>query len=80
MSALNDEIRRATGLPINDGLAAHFSKTATESMQDAEHRFLLAQVAVVVSAAVADMWYVYLRSLGHTGALNDMKLAYWKLQ
>jgi hypothetical protein len=23
-------------------------------------------------------WFTYLRSLGHTGALNDMELQYWE--
>lgn len=78
---IQDEIRRATGATtVNDGLSAHFSRTTSESLQDAESRFLLAQVAVTSLASIADMWHTFLRAAGHTGSINDMKLQYWSLQ
>lgn len=80
MTTLNDEIVRATGGPtVNDGLATHFSKTATESIQDAEARFLFAQAAVTVKGNLTDMWYQFLRA-SFTGSVGDMKLQYWTAQ
>ncbi len=76
--SINDEILRVTGGPtVNDGLATFFSKTATETVQDAEQRFLIAEVGAV-GQSINDLWYTWLRSQAFTGALNDMKLAYWK--
>jgi predicted ATPase len=79
MTTLNDEILRATGGPtVNDGLATFFSKTATESLQDAEARWLLSDVSVTKRQANQDMWYVFLRNQGFgPGSVNDMKLKYW---
>ena len=77
MSQLNDEILRATGGPtVNEGLALWFSKLATEALGDAERRWLLTQ-AGAVAGTINDLWYAVLRAAGHTGSLNDMKLAYW---
>ncbi len=66
MAALHDEIRRATGGPhIQDGLSTWFSRTATESLQDAERRWLKAILGITAvdfttyvdqAAAVADGW------------------------
>lgn len=66
MSALNDEIRRATSAAsINEGLSSWFSRTASESLDDAEHRWLKEQLAVAAvdftsyadqAAAVTDGW------------------------
>lgn len=80
MGALQDEIKRATGgATVNEGLSSWYSRTASESLQDAERRWLLAFPATS-SGANQDLWYQYLRSLAYTGSLNDMKLAYWKAQ
>jgi len=80
MTALNDEILRATGGPtVNDGLASHFSKTAAETLGDAERRWLLAQVGAA-GGTLGDLWHAVLRAAGHTGSVNDMKLAYWTAQ
>lgn len=76
MGSLNDLILQATGGPtINDGLSAWFNKTSNESLQDAERRFLLA--ATGAEGTSNDLWLAYLRSLGLTGALNDMLRQYW---
>lgn len=81
MSAIDDEIKRATGSPtVPEGLASWFSKTATEDLMDAEARWLFSQLQVTVKANVSDMWSVYLKALGYTGALSDMMLQYWAAQ
>lgn len=81
MSAIDDEIKRATGgATVPDGLAIWFSKTATENLMDAEARWLLSQVQVTQKASVNDMWRVYLTALGGTGSLPDMLLEYWSLR
>lgn len=80
MSALNDEIKRATGgATVNEGLSSWYTRTATESLNDAEHRWLLAQAATT-SGANNDLWHEFLRAAAYTGSVNDMKLAYWKAQ
>ena len=77
---INDEIVRATGGPtVNEGLSTWFSRTATETLGDAERRWLFNQVGAA-GGTLSDLWYAVLRAAGHTGSLNDMKLAYWKLQ
>jgi len=44
VSQLNDAILAATGGPtVNDGLSSHYGRTPTESLQDAERRWLIAQ-------------------------------------
>lgn len=76
---VNDEILRATGGPtINDGLSTWFARTSTESLNDAEYRWLLAKPTV--AATINDMWFEFLRTSLFTGSLNDMKLAYWTAQ
>ena len=82
MSTLNDEIIRATGGPtLNEGLASWFSATSTESIKDAEYRWLLAQ-ATTSSGSISDLWDQFLRALpySYTGTLNDMKYLYWSAQ
>ena len=77
---INDEVLRATGGPsLNDGLATWFGRTATETIGDAERRWLLAQ-AGAAGGTLGDLWYAVLRAAGHTGSLNDMKLSYWSAQ
>lgn len=77
---LGDNIKRATGgTTINDGLSSWFSRTASESLNDAERRWLLSQAATTAGAN-NDLWYQFLRDALYTGSLNDMKLAYWKAQ
>ena len=76
MSQINDEIILATGGPtINDGLATWFSKTTTESLQDAEARWLVEQGAQ--ESNVNDMWYSLLNC---AQSLNDCLLDYWTKQ
>ena len=75
MSQLNDEILRATGAAtINDGLSTWFSRTASESLNDAESRWLLSQVAVTALSDINSMWVQFQGGSGH---VSDLKLAYW---
>jgi hypothetical protein len=78
MSALGDEILRATGGPtINDGLFAWYGAEGGvgSSLQDRERSLLTSKGAF--TGTNSDLWYQWLRSLGHTGSLNDMKLQFW---
>jgi hypothetical protein len=78
MTTLNDEILRATGgATVNEGLASWYSKTASESLNDAEARWLFSQVAVTTYASVQDMWKQF---LGGSGALPDLLFSYWSSQ
>ena len=78
MTTLNDAILTATGGPtINDGLSSHFERTVDEALNDAEYRFLID--AGATPTQLNDMWFELLRALGYVGALNDMKLEFWKL-
>lgn len=80
MGTLNDEIRRATGGgAVNDGLRSWFSAVSTESLEDAERRWLLAFPATSTGTN-EDLWMQYLGSLAYTGALNDRLLQYWTAQ
>lgn len=75
MATLNDEILRATtGPTVNEGLSSHFSRTASESLQDAERRWLAAVPQSATPASIADMWDEFLPL---SGSLNDRKLTYW---
>ena len=80
MSHVNDDIILATGGPtVNEGLSTWFSRTATETLGDAERRWLLAQVGAA-GGTISDLWYAVLRAAGHTGSLNDMKKSYWNIE
>lgn len=75
MASLQDEILRVTGGPtVNEGLASHFGKTASESLQDAERRWLNAVPQSSAFASIADMWDEFLAG---SGSLNDRKFIYW---
>ncbi len=75
MASIDDEILRATGGPtIQAGLALHFSRTTSESLQDAERRWLGEAPQNSVDASIADMWNEFLPG---TGSLSDRKLTYW---
>ena len=75
--SIQDEILRATGGPtVNDGLAVHFGKTATESLQDAERRWLGGDEALAPVQQLNDLW---IANYG-PGQINDVKLAYWSGQ
>ncbi len=79
---INDEILRATGGPtINDGLASWYGMTASETLNDAEMRWLLSQ-AGTTTGTINDLWFEFLSNAPNsfTGALNDMKLLYWSSQ
>ena len=81
MATINDEVVRATGgSTFNEGLAIWFTRTAAESLQDAESRWLFSQVAVTVLGPINDMWFTFLRAGGFTGTLTDMKHQYWSAQ
>ena len=66
MAALHDEIKRATGgATVNEGLSSWFTRTASETLQDAERRWLKAILGITAvdfttyidqAAAVADGW------------------------
>lgn len=75
MANINDEILRVTGGPtVQEGLASHFSRTTSESLQDAERRWLNAVPQSSTFASIADMWNEFLPG---TGSLSDRKLTYW---
>lgn len=74
--SIGDEIFRVTGLSYNEGLAVHFGRLKTESLQDAERRFLLPQDGVT-GGTNQDMWIQWLTPSFGPGAINDLKLAYW---
>lgn len=79
--SVQDEILRATGGPtIAAGLSTWFTRTSSESVQDAEHRWLLEQVQVTKGGSNKDMWYQLLRALGFTGGMGIMTLEYWRGQ
>ena len=79
METLNDEHLSAQGGPtVNDGLRTHFSALATETLQDAELRFLQAQVAVTTATTIQDAWMQFLAAT--PGTLNDKLLVYWTAQ
>ena len=72
---INDAILQATGgATINEGLASWFSKTADESLQDAEARWLFSHPRVTELTTLNDMWYQFLSGTGH---IDDLKLQYW---
>lgn len=74
---LNDAILEATGGPtVNEGLSSHFSRTASETLGDAEQRWLKEQVGVT-SESIGDCWYEFTTGLGYSGSLNDRQFAYW---
>lgn len=79
MSTIQDEIFRVEGLQINDGLAVHFAKTATESLQDAELRWLDEIVTLSTVVDIQDGWIALNAEQGLTSSndINDIKLAYW---
>jgi len=75
MTQLNDEILRVTGgATVNDGLASWYSKTDTESINDAEFRWLGEQLAT--GNTINDRWV----DLTGGPQINDGKLAYWSAQ
>ncbi|MCP4079448.1 MAG: hypothetical protein GY743_04305 [Planctomycetaceae bacterium] len=72
-----DNTLAATGGPtINDGLADWLSKTGNENINDATRRWLIAQGAT--PAPLSDMWLEFLRGLGYTGTVSDMKASFWR--
>lgn len=72
---INDAIVNAVGLDgIEQCLASHFSKTASESLQDAERRWLIAQGAT--PGHLADMWV----ELFGPGDIVKVMLDYWNSQ
>ena len=77
MTTTADEILRATGGPsINDGLSTWFARTGSESLQDAEHRWLIEQGAT--PGHINDMWVeVFGNENEH---INDVKNNYWSSQ
>ena len=78
MTTLNDEILRATGGPtVNDGLRAWYSALPGETLQDAELRWLLAQVSVIKATTINDAW---IEGTPGPGTIDDRQLAYWSAQ
>ena len=73
---LNDLILAVTaGATVNEGLSSWYSRTADESLTDAERRWLIGKGAT--PGSLNDMWFDFLSTEGYTGALNDMKYDYW---
>ena len=69
-----DEIYRVYGTDLASALATHFSKTASESLQDAEHRWLVAQGGS--GGAIDDMWVEVFGG----GTVTQAMLAHWTTQ
>jgi len=80
MTTRQDEVQRVYETPYNDALSRHFSRTASESLQDAERRFLLAAVTTPVGTQLSDLWRQYNAEQAFTSSnhVNDIKLEYWK--
>ncbi len=77
--SIQDEIFRVEGLQVNEGMAAHFGRTSTESLQDAERRFLKVAVVVEVGEDLADLWFqLGVEQFPAALTVNDIKLAYWE--
>lgn len=78
--SIQDEIFRVTSKQVNDGLSEHFGRTTTESVQDAERRFLQAAVTTEVGDHLADLWYQYNVEQAFTTSndIAEIKLAYWQ--
>jgi hypothetical protein len=65
---------------INGKLLRHYKANGATSndLQDAEYQFLkIAHPFGTAPQTNQDLWYAYLYSSGYSGALQDMKLAYW---
>lgn len=62
-----------SGDTINEKLMSHFG--ASGAFADAERSWLISQVGSS-SLSNNDLWYVFLKSQGYTGSLQDMKSAY----
>jgi hypothetical protein len=78
MTTLNDAILTTTGGPtVNDGLAAWYGKLATETLQDAERRWLIDNSGFSTGTN-NDLWMQGLTALGYTGSLNDMLVRFWE--
>ena len=78
---ISDEIFRLHGVQVNDGMAIHFTKTDTESLQDAERRFLQALVVAEVGDALPDLWLqLGVEQFPAALTVNDVKLAYWSAE
>ncbi len=79
-TATADAILIATGGPTRQGgLADWFSKVATETLQDAERRWLVEQGA---STGISNkgMWSEVLKAAGYVGTVDDMLHQYWVLE
>jgi hypothetical protein len=73
---LQDFIKAKTsGNSVNTGLAIWFSKLPSETLSDAEFRWLGDQGAS--GNTVQDRWKSYLIGLGYSGTLMDMMKKYW---
>ncbi len=75
---INDAVLTTTGGPvINEGELAWYKGGGSnlDDLQDAEQDFLF--LVGQNMANLNDMWFGYLTFIGYTGALSDMKLAYW---
>ncbi len=75
MAQLNDVISSVVGTPINDGLAVHYGKDSTESLNDAVYRWLVD--AGATPASLPDMWLQLLTDEGYTGSVSDMLVQFW---
>jgi len=79
LSSINDNIKLATGgNSVPDGLADWYSKTNTESLVDAEFRWLSNIDTQNSGGSIDDLWFNILRSAGYSGSLSDMRAAYWE--
>jgi len=77
LSSINDNIKRFTGgNSVPDGLADWYSKTGTEALDDAEHRWLT-EMGATSSLSIPDKWFELLRARGYTGSLTSMYNEYW---
>ena len=83
--SVSDAILLATGGPtINDGLVTFFLANGAvgakgSHIDDLERDFLLAGKSpdAIVGDTTSDLWNQFLIKEGHTGHIDDMKMAYW---
>jgi len=77
---ISDEVFRVTGLGSNDGQAEHYGRTTSESLEDAELRFVNA-LLTTKQAHVNDAWFQLGKEQVFASAqINDIKLEYWEGQ
>jgi len=81
VGGIDDSLRASadgvvSGTFISDGAAINlFGRSTNSAVLD-----LVSVKSLDAPGSINDLWYGYLRALGYTGSLNDMKLSYWSDQ